>query len=110
MGPFGWLSTIDRAQTFLVNQNHLSKDNYSYIKPAFRGRKIFHKQIKLNYIEYRYFHLYHKMGPFGWLSTIDRAQTFLVNQNHLSKDIYSYIKPAFRGRQVFQETNKNSIT
>ena len=49
------------------------------------------------------------MGPFGLLSTIDRAQTFLINQNHLSKDNYSYINPAFRGRQVFQQTNKTQL-
>ena len=49
------------------------------------------------------------MGPFGQLPPIDRAQTFVINRNHLSKDNYSYIKPANRGRQLFLQTHVTQI-
>ena len=65
----------------------------------------FNNQIKLNYILYRYFHLYHKMDPFEQLSLIGRAQNFVINRNNLSKDNYSYINLAHKERHVFQRTN-----
>ena len=105
MGPFGQLSPIDRYQTFVINRYHLSKDNYSYINPANRGRKLFLQTHQLNYIKYWYFHLYHKMGPFGQWSPIGRARNFVINRNHNFNDSYSYINPVNRGRQLFLQTH-----